>query len=66
VGAHTFNKQTEKIENSLFARKLISPGLWGRKGVLMVEFMQQGTAIRSEEYCGKGHGKLTYGGSAPI
>jgi hypothetical protein len=25
--------------------------LWDRKGVLMVEFMQQGTTIMSEVYC---------------
>jgi hypothetical protein len=25
--------------------------LWDRKGVLIVEFMQQGTAIMSEVYC---------------
>jgi hypothetical protein len=45
---------------------------WDRKGVLMVEFMQQGTTVTSEAYCGtlknctgpfraKGIGMLTSG-----
>jgi hypothetical protein len=29
-------------------RKLVTPVLWGRKSVLMMEFMQQRTAITSE------------------
>jgi hypothetical protein len=33
------------------ARKLMAAVFWGRKGVLMVEFMQQGTTITSELYC---------------
>jgi hypothetical protein len=33
------------------ARKLIATVFWDRKGVLMVEFMQQGTTITSEVYC---------------
>jgi hypothetical protein len=35
----------------LSARKLMAILFWGRKGVLMVEFMQQGTTITSEEHC---------------
>jgi hypothetical protein len=45
---------------------------WDRKGVLMVEFMQQGTTITSEVYCetlkklhraiqNTRHGMLTFG-----
>jgi hypothetical protein len=33
------------------AWKLMATVFWNRKGVLMVEFMQQGTIIMSEEYC---------------
>jgi hypothetical protein len=33
------------------ARKLMAAVFWNRKGVLMVEFMQQGTTIKSEVYC---------------
>jgi hypothetical protein len=29
----------------------MAPVLWDRKGVLLVEFMQQGTTITSEMYC---------------
>jgi hypothetical protein len=33
------------------ARKLMATVFWDRKGVLMVEMMQQGTTILSELYC---------------
>jgi hypothetical protein len=33
------------------ARKLMVTVFWDRTGVLMVEFMQQGTTIKSEVYC---------------
>jgi hypothetical protein len=32
------------------ARKLMATVFWDRKGVLMVEFMQQGTTMTSEMY----------------
>jgi hypothetical protein len=35
----------------MFARKLMAAFFWERKGVLVVEFMQQGTTITSEVYC---------------
>jgi hypothetical protein len=35
----------------LSARKVTAVVSWDRKGVLMVEFMQQGTTITSEVYC---------------
>jgi hypothetical protein len=34
----------------LLARKLLATVFWDMKGVLMVEFMQQGTTITSEVY----------------
>jgi hypothetical protein len=33
------------------ARKLMATVFWDRKGVLMVEFMQQATTITSQVYC---------------
>jgi histone-lysine N-methyltransferase SETMAR len=33
------------------ARKPMATVFWDRKGVLMVEFMQQGTTVNSEVYC---------------
>jgi histone-lysine N-methyltransferase SETMAR len=33
------------------AKKLMATVFWDRKGVLMVEFMQQGTTITSKVYC---------------
>jgi histone-lysine N-methyltransferase SETMAR len=65
VDAHTFTKQTS-------ATKLVSSLFWGRRGVMMVELMEQGTTITSEVYCEtqkncvrpfttKRHGMLTSG-----
>jgi hypothetical protein len=34
------------------ARKQMESIFWDRKGVLMVEFMQQGTTVTSEVCCG--------------
>jgi hypothetical protein len=45
VDAHTFTKQDENFKQMLSARKLMATVFWDRKGVLMVEFMQQGTTI---------------------
>jgi hypothetical protein len=53
VGAHTFTKQAEKVytKRCLPARNLMATVFWDRQGVLMVEFMQNGTAIMQEVYC---------------
>jgi hypothetical protein len=48
---HSPNKQEKLNKRCLPARKLMATVFWDRKGVLMVEFMQQGTTIRSEVYC---------------
>jgi hypothetical protein len=48
---HSPNKP-KKFKQALSARKLMATDFWDRKGVLMVEFMQQGTTIKSEVYCG--------------
>jgi hypothetical protein len=47
--AHPPNKP-KKIKQRLSARKLIAAVFWDMKGVLMVEFIQQGTTIMSEVY----------------
>jgi hypothetical protein len=50
VDAYTFTKQAEKSKQ-MSARKLMAAVFWDRKGVRMVEFMQQGIKITSELYC---------------
>jgi hypothetical protein len=47
VHAHSPNKP-KKFKKRLFVRKLIAAVFWDRKGMLMMEFMQQGTTIMSE------------------
>jgi hypothetical protein len=47
---HSPNK-LKKIKQTLSARKLKATVFRDRKGVLMVEFMQQGATITSEVYC---------------
>jgi hypothetical protein len=51
MNAHTYSKSPNKFEENLSERKLMATVFWQRKGVLMVEFMQQGTAIMSKVYC---------------
>jgi hypothetical protein len=71
VDAH---KQAENFMQTLYsARKLMAAVFWDRKGVLMVEFMQQETTITPQVYCktlkrtayrviqNKRHGMLTSG-----
>jgi hypothetical protein len=53
---HTITKQAKHFKQTS-AGKLMATVLWDRKGVLMVKFMQQGTTIMSQVYCGK---KTTY------
>jgi hypothetical protein len=43
---HTFTKQAENFKQ-MYAGKLMAAVFWDRKGVLIVEFMQQGTTIMS-------------------
>jgi hypothetical protein len=47
---HSPNK-AKKFKLILSARKLIAAVFWGRKGVLMVEFMQHEITVTSEAYC---------------
>jgi hypothetical protein len=41
----------EKLEQTSACQKADGTYFWGRKGVLIVEFMKQGTTIMLEEYC---------------
>jgi hypothetical protein len=41
----------KKFKQTLSTRKLMATVFWGRKGVQMVEFLQQGMTITSEMYC---------------
>jgi hypothetical protein len=68
---HSPNKP-KKFKQMLSARKLMATLFWDRKGVLVVDFMQQGMTTKSVVYCktlrklcraiqNKKHGMLTYG-----
>jgi acyl-CoA thioesterase len=46
MNMHSPNKQ-KKFKQMLSARKLMAAVFWHRKGILMVEFMQQGTTVMS-------------------
>jgi hypothetical protein len=45
------SKKPKKIKQMLSARKLMATVFCDRKGVLMVQFMQQRTIMTSEVYC---------------
>jgi hypothetical protein len=49
---HSPNKP-RKFKQTLSSKKLMATVFWGRKGVLMVEFMQHETTLTSEVYCKK-------------
>jgi hypothetical protein len=48
--AGTYSPNELKKFKQTSARKLMATVFWDRKGVLMVEFMQQGTTM-SQRYC---------------
>jgi NADH:ubiquinone oxidoreductase subunit B-like Fe-S oxidoreductase len=43
--------KAEKFKQTLSARKIMATVLWDCKGILLVDFMIQGTTINSESYC---------------
>jgi hypothetical protein len=48
---HTHSpKNVKEFKQTLSARKLMVAVFWGRKGMLMVKFMEQGTTVTSEVY----------------
>jgi uncharacterized protein YbcV (DUF1398 family) len=48
---HTHSPTKMKKFKQTSARKLVTTVFWDRKGMLVMEFMQQGTTITSEAYC---------------
>jgi hypothetical protein len=50
-GCTHIHQKAGKFKQSLSARKLMATVFWDRKGVLMVDFMQQETTITREVYC---------------
>jgi transposase len=50
VDALTLPKKSKKFKQTFSARKLMATVFWDRRGVLKVEFMQQGTIMMSEVY----------------
>jgi acyl-CoA thioesterase len=48
---HTHSPNRPMKFKQMSARKLMRAVFWDRKGVLMVEFMQQGTTVMSQVYC---------------
>jgi hypothetical protein len=51
VDAHILPNTSKKFKQTSSARKLMATVFWGRKGALMVEFMQQGTIITPRVHC---------------
>jgi hypothetical protein len=51
-----FSSNKLKKFKQMSARKLMAPVSYGRREVLMVEFMQRGTMLTSEVYCETGGG----------
>jgi hypothetical protein len=49
--AHIHQKKPKNFKQTLSERKLMAAVFWDRKGVWMVEFMQQGTTVTLEVYC---------------
>jgi hypothetical protein len=47
---YTYSPEMKKLKQMLSAIKLMATVLWDRRGVLMVEFMQQGL-ITLDVYC---------------
>jgi hypothetical protein len=62
---HTYSPDKLKIlkKHCLPARKLMATVFWDRKGVMTVEFMQQGITISSEVYCVRNSKKTAQGHS---
>jgi hypothetical protein len=48
---HIHQISQKGLNRHLPARKLMAAVFWDRKGVLMMDFMQQGITIMSEVYC---------------
>jgi hypothetical protein len=48
---HTSSLKKHKFRQTISTRKIMCTVLWDRQGVLLVEFLPQGTTINSTAYC---------------
>jgi len=48
---HTGSPKRKKFKQMISTRKIMSTIFWDRQGVLLVEFLPQGTTINSSVYC---------------
>ncbi|GFX31131.1 uncharacterized protein TNCV_2026341 [Trichonephila clavipes] len=48
---HTNSPVRVKAKRTISTRKVMATVFWDRHGVLLVEFMQQGTTINAAAYC---------------
>jgi histone-lysine N-methyltransferase SETMAR len=48
---HTSSPKKHKFKQTILTRKIMCTVFWDRQGVLLVEFMPQGTTINSTAYC---------------
>jgi histone-lysine N-methyltransferase SETMAR len=48
---HTGSPKTKKFKQTFSTRKIMCTIFWDRQGVLLVEFLPQGTTINSAVYC---------------
>jgi histone-lysine N-methyltransferase SETMAR len=48
---HSASPKAKKFKQKLSARKIICTVFWDRRGVLLIDFMTQGTTINADVYC---------------
>ena len=48
---HTHSPRTKKFKTSISAKKKLAFVFWGRKDILLVDFMPRGAAINAAAYC---------------
>jgi hypothetical protein len=54
---HSASRKAKKFKQTLSARKIMCTAFWDRRGVLLIDFMTQGTAINADVRL-----KASYGG----
>jgi len=48
---HTGSQKRKKFKQTFSTRKIMCNIFWDRQGVLLVEFLPQGTTVNSAVYC---------------
>jgi hypothetical protein len=48
---HSASPKAKKFKQTLSSRKIMCTGFWDRRGVLLIDFMTQGTTINADVYC---------------